>query len=210
MNPLCIGIAGGSASGKTTVVRAVQRAYGRQVTVISHDSYYKSQDHKPMEERVRQNYDHPDAFETDRLVQDLRELRAGRAVSCPVYDFSRHTRSGETRLLQPAPFLVVEGILILSDPALRDLLDYTLFLDTPQEVRTARRLERDQRERGRSVESIRRQLAETVDPMYEAFVEPSKRYADRVFCGEDSAFVAQHLLLWMKAHAGHPAPAGWW
>lgn len=200
MTPVCIGIAGGSASGKTTVVRTIKEAYQGRVTVISHDSYYKAQDDKPMSARILQNYDHPDAFETERLVRDLEALRAGKPVDIPVYDFAAHTRSKETRHLKPAPFLLVEGILILSDPNLRKLFDYALFLDTPEEERLARRIARDQIERGRSEASIREQIAKTVEPMYRQYVAPSKQYANRVFEGKSSALVAKHLLEWMKAH----------
>ncbi len=178
MKRLIIGVAGGSGSGKSTLTHHLKEVFGEAVTVINHDDYYKAQDDKPYEERCLCNYDHPDAFDTDLMIYHLSELRSGRAVECPVYDFTVHNRSGRTKTVAPAPVILVDGILILENKTLRDLFDIKIYVDTDADVRVLRRIERDTKERGRSLESVISQYLNTVKPMHEAFVEPSKKYAD--------------------------------
>jgi uridine kinase len=179
--PLVIGIAGGSGSGKTTIARSVVESIGREaVVLIQHDAYYRDQSQLAVEERAKVNYDHPDSLETDLLVAHLSDLLAGGPVRRPVYDFTVHNRSLETVLLEPKPVILVEGILVLYEPALRELMDLRIYIDTDPDLRIVRRLERDITERGRSFESVRDQYLETVRPMHLQFVEPSKRYADIV------------------------------
>ena len=179
--PLVIGIAGGSGSGKTTVARSVVESIGREaVVLIQHDAYYREQSHLPLEERAKVNYDHPDSLETDLFVEHLRVLVAGTPVHRPVYDFTVHTRSAETVLVEPKPVILVEGILVLYEPSLRELMDLKIYIDTDPDLRIVRRLERDIKDRGRSFDSVRDQYMHTVRPMHLQFVEPSKRYADIV------------------------------
>ncbi|MBX6363014.1 MAG: uridine kinase [Gemmatimonadetes bacterium] len=177
--PIIIGVAGGSGSGKTTVVREITRGLGRgQVTVIHHDAYYADASHLPPEERARINYDHPDSLETPLLVQHLRMLLAGQSVEVPSYDFTHHARRAETETAHPRKVIIVDGILILWEPELRELLDIKVFVDTASDLRLIRRLTRDVAERGRTAESVIEQYLATVRPMHLEFVEPSKRYAD--------------------------------
>ena len=178
MNSIIIGVAGGTGSGKTTLTRRLKERFGDEMTVISHDNYYKAHDDMTYEERSRLNYDHPDAFDTDLLVEHIKALRAGETVACPVYDFTQHNRSKETLLIAPTGVIVVEGILIFADSKLRDLMDVKIFVDTDADVRILRRIVRDVRKRGRSLESVVTQYLTTVKPMHEQFVEPSKRFAD--------------------------------
>ncbi|MBI4758375.1 MAG: uridine kinase [Chloroflexi bacterium] len=179
MTSLIVGIAGGTGSGKTTLVRKLlELLEGRSVVVIEQDAYYQDQGQTPMEERRRINYDHPDALDNDLLVSHLRDLRAGKAIEKPIYDFTTCTRTGETVHVEPADVIIVEGILILENPRLRALMDLKLFVDTDPDVRFIRRLQRDLVERGRTIESVIGQYLETVRPMHLEFVEPSKRYAD--------------------------------
>lgn len=179
MTTLIVGIAGGTGSGKTTLVRKLlELLEGRSVVVIEQDAYYKDQSQIPMEERRRINYDHPDSLDNDLLVSHLMALRAGEAIEKPVYDFTTCTRTGETVPLEPADVIIVEGILVLENPRLRALMDLKLFVDTDPDVRFIRRLERDLVERGRTIESVIGQYLETVRPMHLEFVEPSKRHAD--------------------------------
>lgn len=176
--PLILGIAGGTGSGKTTIARAIIEALGPVAVLIDHDAYYIDQSHLPFEERERTNYDHPDSLENELLIHQLRELRAGRAVKKPVYDYAMHARSKDTVLIEPTPVIVVEGILTLAIPALRDELDLRVFVDTDADIRLMRRIRRDIEQRGRSFASVRNQYYETVRPMHMAFVEPSKRFAN--------------------------------
>lgn len=177
--PVVIGIAGGSGSGKTTIARAVVAAAGSDlVTLINHDAYYRSDEHLTFEERAATNFDHPDAFETDKLVEHLRLLRSGRPVEIPVYDFSTHLRISETVRVEPGAVVIVEGILVLVEVGLRELMDLKIYIDTDADLRVLRRLERDILERGRTMESVMAQYLGTVRPMHHQFVEPSKRYAD--------------------------------
>ena len=177
MNTIFIGIAGGTGSGKTTLTEHLKQHFGDDISVVHHDSYYKYQD-RPFEERCKQNYDHPDAFETDLMVEQLKELKAGKAIRCPVYSYADHQRTSETELIQPSKVVIVEGILIFQDPRLREMLDIKIFVETDADVRILRRALRDVRDRGRDLESIVTQYLTTVKPMHEMFVEPSKRYAD--------------------------------
>ena len=179
MKPIIIGVAGGTGSGKTTVSEAILERVGRErITYIQHDSYYKDLGHLPLEERHKINFDHPDALETNLLVEHLERLQAGSPVEVPIYDFTTHTRRKETRRAEPRGVTLVEGILIFADKALRDLMDIRIFVDTDPDIRFIRRLRRDITERGRTLESVIRQYLATVRPMHLEFVEPSKRYAD--------------------------------
>lgn len=178
MESLIIGIAGGSGSGKSTLTGLLKEHFGEAVTVMNHDDYYKAQDDVPFEERCRRNYDHPDAFDTDLLIEHLRALKAGQEIDCPVYDYPAHNRAKVTRRVCPAPVILVDGILILENRDLRSLFDIKIFVDTDADVRVLRRIRRDTKERGRSLESVINQYLGTVKPMHEAFVEPSKKYAD--------------------------------
>lgn len=177
---LVIGIAGGSGSGKTTLVKNLVQHFGDVVTVISHDNYYKRRDDLTYEERCKVNYDEPAAFDTDLMVQQLDQLRRGQAIDCPVYDFTVHNRSGETICIVPGRVIIVEGILIFADKALRELMDIRIFVDTDADIRLCRRIKRDVNKRGRSLESVLTQYQQTVKPMHEKYVEPSKKYADLV------------------------------
>lgn len=176
---IVFGVAGGTASGKTTVARAILEAVGtEQVAYLPHDAYYKDMKHLSYEERVKLNYDHPDSLETKLLVQHIKQLKRGEAVAVPVYDFTRHRRTKETVLAEPSPIILVDGILIFTRRKLRELMDIKIYVDTDADVRFIRRLTRDMEERGRSLDSVVRQYLETVRPMHLKFVEPSKRYAD--------------------------------
>ena len=177
--PLILGVAGGSGSGKTTVVSQIIRAMEPvPVSLLHHDSYYRDHPDMSAEERARLNYDHPDVLETELLAEHLRELMAGRAVEEPVYDFTTHSRTDETRHIEPNPVVIVDGILILAEPELRELMDIQVFVETDSDLRFIRRLLRDTQERGRSMGSVIRQYQETVRPMHLEFVEPSRRHAD--------------------------------
>ena len=178
--PIIIGIAGGSASGKTSISRRLKQHFENEgsVMIIRQDDYYKDQSDKPMEERVKTNYDHPFAFDNDLLLQQVHELSEGRTVEKPTYDYVHHTRSDVTETCYPCDVLILEGLFVLEDENIRDLLDIKIFVDTDADVRFIRRLIRDVNERGRSVDSIVSQYLDTVRPMHEQFIEPSKRYAD--------------------------------
>lgn len=175
---MVIGIAGGTGSGKTTITKRLVNRFGANVSVIYHDNFYKAHHDMPYEERTKLNYDHPDALDTRMLVDMLRELKEGKSVECPVYDFTVHDRSDKTIVINPTKVIVVEGILIYADKELRDEMDVKLFVDTDADVRILRRITRDVRDRGRSLESVIDQYLTTVKPMHEQFVDPSKRYAD--------------------------------
>ena len=177
--PIVIGVAGGSGSGKTTVVRRiVETLGGADVTVLEHDRYYRDHPELRLEERAALNYDHPDSLETNLLVAHVEALRAGKPVQVPVYDFARHARKDTTDTISPRTAIIIEGILIFADAALRRLMDVKVFVDTDDDTRFIRRLQRDVSERGRTVESVIDQYLTTVKPMHLEFVEPSKRYAD--------------------------------
>ena len=190
MNSIIIGVAGGTGSGKTTLTRRLKERFGDEMTVISHDNYYKAHDDMTYEERSRLNYDHPDAFDTDLLVEHIKALRAGETVACPVYDFTQHNRSKETLLIAPTGVIVVEGILIFADSKLRDLMDVKIFVDTDADVR----------KRGRSLESVVTQYLTTVKPMHEQFVEPSKRFADVIVPEGGKNLVALDMIIRRVEH----------
>lgn len=176
--PIVIGVAGGTGSGKTTVAHSILEKVGwNRIAFIQHDSYYYDASNLPLAQRARLNFDHPDSLETPLLVEHLKLLRAGRPVRIPIYDFRSHTRTDETRLIQPEPVILVEGILIFAERDLRDLFDVKIFVDADSDIRFIRRLERDIKERGRSLDSVVEQYLTTVRPMHMEFVEPSKRYA---------------------------------
>lgn len=179
MKPLTIGVAGGSGSGKSTVVHALMQAVGAENTAfLPHDAYYRDYRHLSIEERTQVNWDHPDALETELMARHLEQLAAWQPVERPLYDFRDYTRLTETERVEPRPVIIVEGILILVEPDLREMLDIKAFVDTDADIRFIRRLQRDMRERGRSVSSVVEQYLGTVRPMHLDFVEPSKRYAD--------------------------------
>ena len=177
---LVIGIAGGSGSGKTTLMKNLIEKFQGHITVLSHDNYYRRRDDMTYEQRCLINYDEPAAFETELMVKQLEQLRQGQAIQCPVYDFTVHNRSDETILIKPEKVIIVEGILIFADESLRDLMDIKIFVDTDADIRICRWIKRDVNKRGRSLESVIRQYQDTVKPMHEKYVEPSKKYADIV------------------------------
>ncbi|GBG24241.1 Uridine-cytidine kinase 2 [Hondaea fermentalgiana] len=196
--PLVIGIAGGSGSGKTSISDAVVERIGtKNVTKITHDSYYRDLGEASFEERKKTNFDHPSALETELLVKHLRDLRAGRSVEMPVYDFTTHSRrKDETVTISPTPVIIVDGILIFSEEELRDLFDIKIFVDTDADIRFIRRLRRDTLERGRSSEEVAKQYLTTVRPMHIQFVEPTKRYADIIIPeGGYDSHVAMDMLI---------------
>jgi uridine kinase len=179
--PVVVGVAGGSGSGKTTVVGALVRGVEPdRVALLHHDSYYRNFDHLLPEERAVVNFDHPESLETPLLVQHLQELLEGRGVDVPVYDFTTHRRVQRTLRVEPAEVILVDGILVLAEPTLRQLMDIRIYVDTDPDLRFIRRLVRDIQERGRSLDAVVRQYLETVRPMHLDFVEPSKRYADLI------------------------------
>lgn len=175
---IVIGVAGGSASGKTTVASRIKKEFGNSVELISHDFYYKRHDELTYEERTLLNYDHPNAFDTDRLIEDIRNLKNGVAIDRPDYDFTLHNRSDKTIRVNPAKVIILEGILIFENKELLDLMDIKIYVDTDADVRLIRRIVRDVKERGRDLDSVIKQYQNTVKPMHEQFVEPSKKYAD--------------------------------
>lgn len=178
MKTIVIGIAGGTGSGKSTFTNRLKSAFGDEITVLYHDNYYKSRDAIPFEERKKINYDHPDALETDLLVEQIRCLKAGQTIQCPVYDYSQHNRSKETITISPKKIIVVEGILSLHDINLRQLLDIKIFVEADADERILRRILRDTEERGRDLKGIISQYINTVKPMHYLFVEPTKAIAD--------------------------------
>lgn len=200
---ILLGVAGGSGSGKTTVVEEILRGLHPQpVSVIHHDAYYKDLAHLPFKERVEVNFDHPDALETTLLVEHLLELRNGNAVEVPVYDFATHTRTSRVQPVEPTGIIIVDGILVLAEPRLRDLLDIKVFVDTDADIRFIRRLRRDMRERGRSLESVVEQYMGTVRPMHLAFVEGSRAQADIIIPEGGKNRVAIDLLVSRLRMAG--------
>ena len=192
-----VGIAGGTGSGKTTLAKTIMGRLGEgRAALISHDAYYRGFGHLSFEERSGMNFDHPDALETPLLVSHIDALRKGETVEVPVYDFSTHTRRKDAAIrVDPRPVVIVEGILIFADRELRERMDLKVFVEADADLRFGRRMERDIRERGRSMESVMAQYLETVKPMHERFVEPSKRHADVVFKGEGDNRAAVSLLM---------------
>lgn len=200
---MTIGIAGGTGSGKTTITRRLLQKFSNNVSVIYHDNYYKAHNDLSYEQRALLNYDCPDAFDTELMIRDLKRLRAGEAIRCPVYDYTIHNRSDKTVLVKPSPVVIVEGILILQDPRLCDLLDIKIFVDTDADERILRRIVRDVRDRGRSLESVVEQYLTTVKPMHEMYVEPSKRNADIIVPEGGHNLVAMDMLIErIRAHVG--------
>lgn len=195
MDIMVLGVAGGTGSGKTTLTRRLKERFGDQISVISHDNYYKRQDHLTYDERCRTNYDHPDAFDTDLMVEHLAALKRGETIYCPVYDFSEHNRSDDLLEIKPAPVILVEGILIFSSQELCDLMDIKVFVDTDADVRILRRIVRDVKKRGRTLDSVVSQYLTTVKPMHEQFVEPSKRRADLIIPEGGKNPVALEMLI---------------
>ena len=194
-NILVIGIAGGTGSGKTTLMKNLVERFSGDVTVISHDNYYRRHDDLPYEQRCRLNYDEPAALETDLMARHLDQLRHGQAIACPVYDFTVHNRSEETITIQPKPVIIVEGILIFENEALRNLMDIRIFVDTDADVRLCRRIIRDVNQRGRTLESVLEQYQQTVKPMHEKFVEPSKRFAHVIIPEGGKNLVALDMVM---------------
>ena len=194
-NVITIGIAGGTGSGKTTITEKIVRRFGGNVTVVYYDNYYKAHDDLTYEQRAKLNYDHPDAFDTDLILRDLAALRRGEAAQCPVYDYTVHNRAKETKELNPAPVIIVEGILILHDKRMCDMMDIKIFVDADADERILRRIVRDVRDRGRSLESVIEQYLTTVKPMHEKFVEPSNRNADIVVPRGGSNTVALSMIM---------------
>ena len=204
-----IGIAGGTASGKTTIVNRLKEYFKDDISLVGHDSYYLAHDEMPFEERSRLNYDHPASFETDRMIADIRKLKEGMAVDCPVYDFTIHNRSDRTVRIEPRPVIIVEGILILENEELRKLMDIKIFVDTDADERITRRLIRDMQERGRSAQSVVDQYIATVKPMHEKYVEPSKKYADIIIPrGGENEIAIRMLIEHLKVIMGRQTETG--
>ena len=198
---MVIGIAGGTGSGKTTITRRLVERFGGDVSVIHHDNYYKAHHDMPYEERTLLNYDHPDSFDTDMLIEHLRLLKQGQSIQCPVYDYSIHDRTDKTITIKPTRVIIVEGILIYENRELCDQMDIKIFVDADADVRILRRIVRDVRDRGRSLESVINQYLSTVKPMHEAFVEPSKRRADVIVPEGGHNLVALDMVIQrVRAH----------
>jgi len=191
---ITIGVAGGTGSGKTTITKRIVGEFNDNVTVIMYDNYYKAHDDLTYEERSALNYDHPDAFDTELFLEHLRMLKEGKTVEGPTYDFTVHNRSSETVTLKPAPVIVVEGILIFASQQICDLLDIKIFVDTDADERIVRRILRDVKSRGRTLESVTEQYLTTVKPMHEQFVQPSMRRADIVVLGGGHNLVALEMI----------------
>ena len=194
--PVVIGLAGGSGSGKTTVLRRIVEAFGpEQIAVLDHDAYYRDLSHLPLEARTRFNFDHPDALETDLMRRHLDTLLAGRAIQKPLYDFNAHSRADRTQRIDPRPVIIIEGILVLAEPQLCERMDIKIYVDTADDIRLLRRIRRDIQERGRSIGSVLDQYEQTVRPMHIEFVEPSKRKADVIIPRGGHNAVAIEMVL---------------
>ncbi len=191
---LVIGIAGGSGSGKTTLMKRLVEQFGDDVSVLSHDNYYRRHDELTYEERSRINYDEPASLETDLMAYHLDCLRNGQAIDCPVYDYAAHNRSNETIHIEPRKVIIVEGIMIFENEPLRNLMDIRIFVDTDADVRLCRRIKRDVNKRGRTLESVLTQYQETVKPMHEQYVEPSKKFANIVVPEGGKNLVALEMI----------------
>ena len=199
---LIIGIAGASGFGKTCLAKAIENRIGEKVAFLSHDNYYKRHDELSLEDRAKLNYDHPDALETDLMVLHLDRLRHGEAIDCPVYDFAEHNRSDKVKHISPQKVIIVEGILVLQNHDLRDMMDLKVYVDTPQEIYLIRRLKRDVLKRGRTTESVIKQYEDTVLPMFKRFVQPTKAYANIIVPngGKDQAvqdMIINHILIFL-------------
>ena len=208
MDTMILGIAGGTGSGKTTLTRKLCETFGADVSVVYHDNYYKKHTDMTYQERAALNYDHPDAFDTALMVADLNRLAAGQIIRCPVYDYTIHNRSEETVEVRPTKVVIVEGILIFENKALRNLMDVKIFVDTDADVRILRRILRDVKERGRSLDSVISQYLTTVKPMHEQFVQPSRQHADIVVLEGGHNLVALDMIIQrVRSHidsAGRP------
>ena len=195
MDTILIGVAGGTGSGKTILTHHLKEHFGEDVTVIGHDSYYKRQEGKTYEERAKQNYDHPSAFDTDLLIEHLQALKRGESIQCPVYSYTDHNRTDQTVTVHPAKVIIVEGILIFQNPVLRDMFDIKLFVETDADERILRRALRDVEERGRTLQSVVTQYLTTVKPMHDQYVEPSRKYADIIVLEGGHNLVALEMIM---------------
>ncbi len=201
---MVIGIAGGTGSGKTTITDRLVEKFGGNVSVVHHDNYYKAHHNMTYEERCLLNYDHPDSFDTDMMIEHLQLLKQGKSIECPIYDYTIHDRSDKTVTIEPTRVIIVEGILIYADPRVCDQIDVKIFVDTDADVRILRRIQRDVQERGRSLESVINQYLATVKPMHEQFVEPSKRRADVIIPEGGRNLVALEMVVQrVRAHIDH-------
>lgn len=194
MSSVIIGIAGGTGSGKTTLTNIIKNKFPERVSVLYHDSYYKRNDSIPVEEREKLNYDSPEAFDTDMMIDDLQKLCGGKTVFCPVYDYAVHNRSEEVRRVDPTDVIIVEGILVFQNEKLRNLMNIKIFVDTDADERLIRRILRDYDKRERSLKSVVEQYRKTVKPMHEKYVEPSKKFADIIVVGGGENTVALDLI----------------
>ena len=203
---LVIGIAGGSGSGKTTLMKNLMKRFDDEIAVMSHDNYYRAHDELPYEQRSKLNYDHPDAFDTEMMIEHLKLLKSGHPIECPVYDYTIHNRGTEVTVVEPRKVIIVEGILIFENKALCDLMNIKIFVDTDADVRLIRRIRRDVTKRGRSLDSVLNQYLDTVKPMHEQFVEPSKKNADLVVLEGGKNLVALEMIMsQIQAHiSGRP------
>ena len=195
MKVLVIGIAGGTGSGKTTLAKNIGKHFGSNISMLRHDDYYKRHDDIPLADRAKLNYDHPDAFDKELLHKHVQMLKRGEAVETPIYDYTVHNRSSETRHVPATPVVVIEGILVFEDQELLDMMDMKIFVDTDADVRILRRITRDVKQRGRTLDSVVKQYLTTVKPMHEAFVEPSKKKADIIIPEGGKNPVAYNMLI---------------
>lgn len=192
---LVIGIAGGSGSGKTTLTNQIAAQFPEDITVITHDNYYKQHDDMTYEERTRLNYDHPNAFDTELMIEHIRQLKSGHAVECPIYDYTIHNRSKNTLTIEPSKVIIIEGILIFENTELCEQMDIKIFVDTDADLRIIRRIRRDVMERARSLDSVINQYLDTVKPMHEQFVEPSKKNASIIVPEGGHNQVAMEMIM---------------
>jgi uridine kinase len=202
--PILIGIAGGTGSGKSTVAREIFRSFpSEKICIIMQDSYYKDQSCLSFEDRIRTNYDHPNAFDTELLIRHLKDLLDGKKIEKPIYDFTVHNRKSEVEIVEPREIIILEGILILDDMALRDMMDVKIYVDTDADLRILRRLVRDIRDRGRTMESVIEQYLTVVRPMHLQFIEPTKRYADLIIPeGGKNKVAIDVLVAKIRQHLG--------
>lgn len=200
---MIIGIAGGTGSGKTTLTEQIRKRFGEDVTVIYHDNYYRLQIGKTYDQRSQVNYDHPDAFETPLMIEHLKALKEGKSIESPIYDYTQHNRSERLEVIHPSKVIIVEGILIFAEKKLRDMMDIKIFVDTDADVRILRRIQRDVEERARTLQSVIHQYLNTVKPMHEQYVEPSKRFADLIVLDGGFNLVALDMIFQRVDHHIH-------